>query len=765
MKKSFKKAIAILLAVMMIVCSFPLTVLAAGESRTNIDLRFGDVSNTATPKTYLQKNPGSLGNFDKYTGLNSTALDYDKNTGKINGYGNGDYFTVTVLMRNVTELAAAEVAIKYSESITPAYISTKRVANQPLTHTYGEEAEYAAAPKYPSLEALPEQSGNAIHNNGTFTVGETSYIDAENNVMYANFAAQTGAPKVDTKSVTVGHETFTNTAVLATFMFKIVSDDPITFNIATDAADKYKTYYLSTAANGGKVSEYELYDQVDTESPALDFQGENEYNEPSVKTYTITFVDAEGVKTEKTYNQGDPVEIPALPAVSHDNEKHYTYAWDVQPEANATHDATYTIKKTGYVHEWNQGETIKDPTTTDTGIKKYTCTFDGCGATKTETLDKLPETHVHTWGEWKYNGDAKWDATAKVGTNGTQTRTCTECGKTETKEAPHTDRLCRQATQLSIDSAILVKTWVPKDVCDYYDSFYMSVTYTTREGVKTEVVEEYGTGTSKGVTYYTFSFDKIMPHTLNEEATYTFYGVKDGVTYWGDAYNYAITTYLKSQLDKYNTTAYPTSYSNYRRLLADIIWYGYKAQIQQGYGITNGNKKPMTDYITPEQLAYRTTEDITLKTIDDKNYVTIDNPSAQIGTNLRMGASVDLVVVMAKKTTSCPALDTLQVEVTKEGQQPEIFTVENNPDMFQVSGKYLNFYYNGVKGNEASIPVYVRLLDANGNVISNTRRMSIESYCYSQITGTKATQALKDVCDAIMRYAKSSAQYIANKKA
>ena len=130
-----------------------------------------------------------------------------------------------------------------------------------------------------------------------------------------------------------------------------------------------------------------------------------------------------------------------------------------------------------------------------------------------------------------------------------------------------------------------------------------------------------------------------------------------------------------------------------------------------------------------------------------------------------MGASVDLVVVMAKKTTSCPALDTLQVEVTKEGQQPEIFTVENNPDMFQVSGKYLNFYYNGVKGNEASIPVYVRLLDANGNVISNTRRMSIESYCYSQITGTKATQALKDVCDAIMRYAKSSAQYIANKKA
>ena len=42
--------------------------------------------------------------------------------------------------------------------------------------------------------------------------------------------------------------------------------------------------------------------------------------------------------------------------------------------------------------------------------------------------------------------------------------------------------------------------------------------------------------------------------------------------------------------------------------------------------------------------------------------------------------------------------------------------------------------------------------------------MNIESYCYTQISGTKASQALKDVCDAIMRYARSSAKYIADKK-
>lgn len=757
MKKSFKRIVAVLLAVMMIVCSFPLTVLAADSNRTNINLQFGDVSNKATPKNYIVDRRGAtIDKFVNYSGLNSTKLEYSN--GKIAGYSKGDFFTVSVLVENVSKIAAAEVAIKYSDSISPAYI--KSVNNGTAVFDYTESGE--AIEGFQPLEAITQQSGDAIHNK-TNTLGETSYVDADKKIIHAKFSTQSGSDYTDTSSVTAGRQNLTNTAVLATFMFKIISDDAITFTLDTPE----EAYYLETIANGGKVDEYKTYVPKSEGAEAeLDFMGKNEYNGSTSTSYTITFNDENGkVLQTGSYEEGTAVTAPALPAVTHDNEKHYTYSWDKEVVSPAAADATYTRVKTGAVHEWNQGVVTKEPTTTETGIKTYTCTFDGCGATKTETLDKLPEAHVHTWGEWVYNGDAKWDATAKVGTNGTQTRTCTECGKTETKEAPHTGKLCRQATQLSIDSAILVKTWVPKEDCDYYDSFYMSVTYTTREGEKTEVVEEYGTGTSKGVKYYTFSFDKIMPHTLNEEAKYTFYGVKDGVTYWGDVYNYAITTYLKSQLDKYNTTAYPTSYSNYRRLLADIIWYGYKAQIQQGYGITNGNKKPMTDYITPEQLAYRTTEDITLKTIDDKNYVTIDNPSAQIGTNLRMGASVDLVVVMAKKTTSCPELDTLQVEVTKEGQQPEIFTVENNPDMFQVSGKYLNFYYNGVKGNEASIPVYVRLLDANGNVISNTRRMSIESYCYSQITGTKATQALKDVCDAIMRYAKSSAQYIANKKA
>lgn len=753
MKKSFSKTIAVLLAVLMVVCSLPMTVFAANETRSNVQLQFGAYYANSAPNHQTYSDESGDG-FDQ-SGLNTAKLDYNKVTGTIteassgHTYGVGDFFTVSVLLENTSSLAATQVGIKYSDNIVPAAVGENEdglTALLPATEVTSPTEGYAPN------EAITGQSGNAIYNTASSTVGEISYIDADKKTMWANFAVQNGSNAVDlTASKTVGVNTFTNTAVLATFGFKIVGEGAVTFSLA-DSKDADSAYYLETIANGGKVEEYKTYTATSyTGSTSLDFMGKNE-NIASTK-YTVKFVGANGaVISEAEYEEGATVTVPDLPkAEKISDTQHNTYAWDKQPVLTATANATYTAVATAENHKWDTGVKQND------GSTLYTCTV--CGATKSETA------HVHSWGKWTYNGDAKYDATTKVGTDGTQTRKCDTCGKTETVTAPNTGMLVRQATQLSIDSAIMIKTWVRKDVCDYFDSFYMSVTYPTKEGDKTEVVEECDTGTSKGVTYYRFSFDKIMPHYLNEEAKYTFYGVKDGVTYWGDTYEYAVTTYLKAQLDKYNTTSYPSKYSNYRRLLADIIWYGYKAQIQQGYGITDGKKTPMTDYITAEQLSYRTTTDLTLKSIDDKNYVTIENPSAQIGTNLRMGASVDLVVVMAKKTASCPELNTLKVEVTKEGSQPEIYTVKDNPKMFATSGKYLNFYYNGVKGNEASVPVYVRLLDADGNVVSNTRRMNIESYCYTQITGTKASQALKDVCDAIMRYARSSAAYIANKTA
>lgn len=750
MKKSFSKTIAVLLAVLMVVCSLPMTVFAAGESRSNVQLQFGTyfASGADTHQTYVDENYSGFGD----SGLNTAKLDYNKATGTIteassgHTYGVGDFFTVSVLLENTSSLAASQVGINYSDNIVPAAVGENQdglTALLPATEVTSPTDGFAPN------EAITDQSGNAIYNSAS-TVGEISYIDADKKTMWANFAVQDGTDAVNlTAPKQVGVNTFTKTAVLATFGFKIVGDGAVTFSLA-DSKDVDSAYYVETIANGGKVEEYKTYTQTDYDgSTALDFMNNNE-NIESTK-YTVKFVGADGaVISEAQYTEGATVTVPDLPkAEKISDTQHNTYAWDTEPVLTATANATYTAVATAEDHKWNAGEKQDD------GSTLYTCTV--CGATKSETA------HVHSWGEWTYNGDAKYDDVTKVSTDGTQTRKCDTCGETETVTAPNTGKLYRAASQLTIDASILVKILVEKSVTDYYDDIYMSVTYPTKNGDKTEIINDYDVYYRN--TYVRFAFDKINPHYLNEEARYTIYGVKDGVTYYGDTYNFAITTYIKNQFTNYSVEKYPNTYKNLRRLLADIIWYGYKAQIQQGYGIENGKKKPMTEYLTPEELACRTQGDLTLSDNGNASFATIENPSAMTGAALRMGASVDLAITIAKKTAACPDLSTLQIEVTKQGQAPEVFSYATHPDMFLPNGKYLNFYYNGVKGNEASVPVDVRLLDANGNVISDTRRTSIESYCYKQINSAKASQPLKDVCDAIMRYAKSSATYIADKKA
>lgn len=196
MKKSFKRIVAVLLAVMMIVCSFPLTVLAADSNRTNINLRFGDVSNKATPKNYnVERRGASIDDFVNYSGLNSTKLDYSN--GKIAGYSKGDFFTVSVLVENVSKIAAAEVAIKYSDSISPAYIKNVNSGTAVVEYTEGKPAIEGFQP----LEAITKQSGDAIHNK-THTLGETSYVDADKKIIHAKFATQEGSDYADTSSIT-----------------------------------------------------------------------------------------------------------------------------------------------------------------------------------------------------------------------------------------------------------------------------------------------------------------------------------------------------------------------------------------------------------------------------------------------------------------------------------------------------------------------------------------------------------------------------------
>ena len=346
------------------------------------------------------------------------------------------------------------------------------------------------------------------------------------------------------------------------------------------------------------------------------------------------------------------------------------------------------------------------------------------------------EEHTHTWSDWKYNNDAVYNSSSDY-KDGTQTRTCSACGESETKEAPNTALLRRRGNALSLESSITLATYITKDVVDYYDEVYAEF---TRNG-KTEKVYPSGkTLTSNSIVYCIFDYTGISPQALGDDVSITFYGVKDGVTYNGNAYKYSATDYIKSTLNK------PTSSAKLKTLLVDLVYYGEACQVYQNYKTDN----LLTDILTDEQKALRSTADLNLTNIKNASYETCENRLVKFGTALRLNNSVEIAIPLNMTNVT---LDDLSFKV-KIGSRTLTYTYAENPDNFE-KGKdgYWYFYFDGVYANQMSDEVFITAYKGDEQV-SYTLKYSVESYA-ATVTDTK----LKAVTDAMMRYGNSAKAY------
>lgn len=346
------------------------------------------------------------------------------------------------------------------------------------------------------------------------------------------------------------------------------------------------------------------------------------------------------------------------------------------------------------------------------------------------------EEHTHTWSDWKYNNDAVYNSSSDY-KDGTQTRTCSACGESETKEAPNTALLRRRGNALSLESSITLATYITKDVVDYYDEVYAEF---TRNG-KTEKVYPSGkTLTSNSIVYCIFDYMGISPQALGDDVSITFYGVKDGVTYNGNAYKYSATDYIKSTLNK------PTSSAKLKTLLVDLVYYGEACQVYQNYRIDN----LLTDILTDEQKALRSTADLNLTNIKNASYETCENRLVKFGTALRLNNSVEIAIPLNMTNVT---LDDLSFKV-KIGSRTLTYTYAENPDNFE-KGKdgYWYFYFDGVYANQMSDEVFITAYKGDEQV-SYTLKYSVESYA-ATVTDAK----LKAVTDAMMRYGNSAKAY------
>lgn len=414
MNKTFKKAIAVILSVLMVVLSVPFTALAApGDYEPNLKMYFGTfVEDNATNYTdYSTCGTGSE-KFGSYASLYGAPVDYnytvvngnttsgtltiskDKaNTfnSAIENYfptlendvqlGVGDYFTMTVAVENIKVLSSILAQVQFSDSIEPAGIYSYKSGRKNV-YKLGTETERAAAkgtwekgkgglsylPLYSLCEEGVSKSSFTTDGSNSSQIIANSE-DGKYNVLDYSWSW----PNVDTTSVadpdglfvdpTTGEAsgyTYTNAIPVATFVFKIVTNDPIQFHIYNPTNVKSFSY-VGPNSDGTMIPKLTTYaknawdtktntNTGDTEWPGSKkstFMGFNEFREaPKPSTHTITFTPYGGEPTTQTVNDGEMPKIPANTATTAptpvDSNHHSVTSYKWTPEVvAATADAAY----------------------------------------------------------------------------------------------------------------------------------------------------------------------------------------------------------------------------------------------------------------------------------------------------------------------------------------------------------------------------------------------------------------------------------------
>ena len=468
MNKTFKKAIAVILSVLMVVLSVPFTALAApGDYEPNLKMYFGTfVEDNATNYTdYSTCGTGSE-KFGSYASLYGAPVDYnytvvngnttsgtltiskDKaNTfnSAIENYfptlendvqlGVGDYFTMTVAVENIKVLSSILAQVQFSDSIEPAGIYSYKSGRKNV-YKLGTETERAAAkgtwekgkgglsylPLYSLCEEGVSKSSFTTDGSNSSQIIANSE-DGKYNVLDYSWSW----PNVDTTSVadpdglfvdpTTGEAsgyTYTNAIPVATFVFKIVTNDPIQFHIYNPTNVKSFSY-VGPNSDGTMIPKLTTYaknawdtktntNTGDTEWPGSKkstFMGFNEFKEaPKPSTHTITFTPYGGEPTTQTVNDGVmptiPANTPATDPTPVDSTHHSVTSYKWTPEVvAATADANYTEEAVVAKSECPFTVTEhQDATYKAEGYDVLTCP--DCGNSYKKVIDKLVCDHADT---------------------------------------------------------------------------------------------------------------------------------------------------------------------------------------------------------------------------------------------------------------------------------------------------------------------------------------------------------------------------------
>ena len=590
MNKTFKKAIAVILSVLMVIMSVPFTALAAvGDYSPNIKLQFGTFFDGGATDYNDYSTSGSSDSDFSYSSLRGVPVDYkykvtngvasgtlyiDKNKANTyneasgSGYstlsedlqfGVGDYFTMTVICENIKEIGYFIAQLEYNDAIELAGVYSYKQGKKSV-YALGTESEMKAANKgtwvkggTDYLRSFSTCMKDGLHAN------ELPDIETNTSVVLKDDAGNTSgiqfsmAPANLIKTTTTSSEadgvfydpatgepgyTYSDSAIVATYAFKIVKEGNIEFNVK-DATEVNNCYYIANQTDGIMPNEYTTYakNYYDPSTKKYDgstlwpgstkitFMGKNQFVEtPAETTYEITFKDINDKTVDtQTVKEGDTPTVPSTNTAATVNyksdNKHEvtTYSW---PEVSAaTADATYKEVATTAEEDCNitYAETSKHTLVSGT-VLTGTCTV--CKHVDTQTKDdKLDGTAYY----------AALDAAKKVdGTKYTAESYAKVTAALETyaqaKVEAYTDQAQVTAAATALENAVKGLEALPtSDVYTYTFNGGKTQTVTVDKGAAptapTNTAPETKDNKNGTHTVTTYTWEKTGEFTFAEKAT------------------------------------------------------------------------------------------------------------------------------------------------------------------------------------------------------------------------------------------------------
>ena len=457
MNKTFKKAIAVILSVLMVIMSVPFTALAAvGDYSPNIKLQFGTFFDGGATDYNDYSTSGSSGSDFSYSSLRGVPVDYkykvtngvasgtlyidkDKantyNVASESGYstlsenlqfGVGDYFTMTVICENIKEIGYFIAQLEFNDAIELAGVYSYKQGKKTV-YALGTESEMKAANKgtwvkggTDYLRSFSTCMKDGLHAN------ELPDIETNTSVVLKDDAGNTSgiqfsmAPANLIKTTTTSSEadgvfydpatgepgyTYSDSAIVATYAFKIVKEGNIEFNVK-DATEVNNCYYIANQTDGIIPNEYTTYakNYYDPSTKKYDgstlwpgstkitFMGKNQFvDTPAETTYEIKFNDINGKTVDtQTVKEGETPTVPSTNTAATVNyksdNKHEvtTYSWPAVSAATA--DTTYKEVATTAEKDCDitYAETSKHTLVSGT-VLTGTCTV--CNHVDTQTKD------------------------------------------------------------------------------------------------------------------------------------------------------------------------------------------------------------------------------------------------------------------------------------------------------------------------------------------------------------------------------------------